>query len=70
MYDFRKAPAVLLFHDSTCSNNPGRFYWNKEDTDGTEYNSKDLNVQDAGGSEYSFTKAAMVPPGYDIYLYP
>ena len=44
-YDRKKHAAILLYDDENCESMPKRFYWNKEDLNGTAYNADDLALQ-------------------------
>ena len=44
-YNRKKHAAILIYEDENCETMPKRFYWNKEDKNGTAFNAEDLAMQ-------------------------
>lgn len=68
-YNSKNMPAIMIFPDANCNVIPRRFYFNPEDGDSSFYNMEDMLRQDLVPSWAGYSRAVMVPPGYDLTLY-
>ena len=68
-YNSKEMPAIMIFPDANCNVIPRRFYFNPEDGDSSFYNMEDMLRQDLVPSWAGYSRAVMVPPGYDLTLY-
>ena len=65
----KKMPAVMIFPDANCNVIPRRFYFDPEDGESSFYNMEDMMRQDLIEPWAGYSRAVMVPPGFDLTLY-
>ena len=65
-YNSAKLGAVLVFRDSDCTSNTGRFYANEDPNMYADYTRADIEYRNTYNDDID---AVMVPYGYAVDLY-